>query len=112
MESETDAREVRAARNQSLFRAVNERLKEMNDAFAQFADTYAITCECADVNCIETVEITPDQYSQVRAQPRQFVVRASHVLPEAERVVREDDGYVVVEKFGVAGAIAEAIVVR
>jgi hypothetical protein len=103
-----EEREVRAARNQSLFRVVNEKLKDLNAAFEDVVGTDAVACECADIECIETVEIAPGDYDAIRANPRHFVVRRGHVYPDVERVVREVDGYTVVEKTGRAGEVAEA----
>src|SRR5512133_745039 len=109
MESDSQhEREVRAARNQSLFRAVNQRLEELNDAFESVSDTFTIACECADATCVEMVEIKPDEYEAIRAEPRQFVVRPDHVDRDVEVVVREAEDYVVVEKTGLAGEVAEA----
>jgi hypothetical protein len=93
-------REVRAARNQSLFRALNERLRELNESFASLTDRFTITCECADRSCIEMVEIRPDDYLVLRAELRHFAVLPDHVYPDVETIVRENDGYVVVEKIG------------
>ena len=103
-----EEREVRAARNQSLFRVVNEKLKDINAAFEDVADTHAVACECADFQCIETVDIAHGEYDAIRANPRHFVVRRGHVYPDVERVIREVDGYAVVEKTGRAGEVAEA----
>ena len=36
------------------------------------------------------------------------MVLREHVLPDVERVVAESEGYVVVEKFGVAEVVVEA----
>jgi hypothetical protein len=106
------SREVRAARNQALFRAVNEQLQTLNDAFAMMTGTSAIACECADQDCIETFEIAPDEYAEVRANPRHFAVLHGHVYPEVERVVRESDRYVVVEKVAEAAEVAEFLAER
>ena len=102
-------REARAARNQALFRAVNEKLEAMNEAFVQFNESFTIACECADVNCVEMLEIDRDAYQVVRAEPRQFAVLPGHIYPEVEVVVREGEGYVVVEKTGAAGEVAELL---
>ena len=67
-------REVRAVRNQALFRAVNEKLKILNDSFQSFAGTFTIACECADTTCVEMLEIERDEYSAIRGQPRHFAV--------------------------------------
>ena len=102
-------RELRAARNQSLFRAVNDKLRDLNDAFAAISDTFVIACECADTSCIETLEISGEEYAAVRAEPRQFAVLPGHVYPDVENVVRESDRYVVVEKIAAAGELAEEV---
>jgi 5-bromo-4-chloroindolyl phosphate hydrolysis protein len=106
-ESQRD-RELRAARNQSVFRAVNEKLRELNDAFSDVSKTYAIACECADVSCIETVQILMEEYIQVREDAQRFVVLEDHVYPEVERVVAQNDGYAIVEKNTHVSKITEA----
>ena len=104
----TEERQARAGRNQSLFRTLNEKLSEINEPLARVTNTFVISCECADTSCIEMLDISPDDYRRVRADPRWFIVLSDHVYPEVERVVRQVDGYVVVEKFGVGGQVAEA----
>jgi hypothetical protein len=109
METENQRdRELRAARNQSLFRAVNEKLRELNEAFSDVSETYAIACECADVSCVETLSVQMDEYLAVREHSRRFVVLSEHVFPDVERVVSSTDGYVVVEKAAAASAVTEA----
>ena len=102
-------REIRAARNQSLFRAVNERMAQLNAAVGSLTGVYSIACECADTECLATIELTPEAYEAVRSEPRRFAVLADHVIPEVERVVEVSDNYVVVEKLNLAGAVAEAV---
>jgi 5-bromo-4-chloroindolyl phosphate hydrolysis protein len=102
-------REARAARNQSMFRSVNERLEELNESFLQITERFTIACECADTSCVEIVEIRAEEYGAVRAEPRHFVVLPGHVYSDVEDVVREADGYVVVEKTGTAAAVAEIL---
>jgi hypothetical protein len=106
-ESTQHEREVRAARNQALFRAVNEQMRTMNEAFASVTRTFAIAGECADTNCIKTLEIAPDEYAEVRANPRHFAVLPGHVYPDVERVIRESEQYVVVEKVAESADVAE-----
>ena len=102
-----DEREIRGARNQALFRAVNEKLTELNAAFVSASDTFVIACECADPTCVQTVEVAPDAYAQVRANPRRFVVMRGHVYPDIEDVVGEAYTYVVVEKIARAAEVVE-----
>ena len=110
MESSQNEREVRAAHNESLFRSVNERLEELNEAFASVTRTFTIACECADAKCVTMLEIAPTDYKAVRADPHQFIVLHGHVLPEIEVIARESKDYVVVEKTGLAAEVAEALV--
>jgi hypothetical protein len=108
METESQDRDLRAARNQALFRAVNEKLRELNEAFSAVSQTYAIACECADVSCVETLHVHMEEYLAVREHARQFVVLRGHVFPHVERVVSSTDGYVVVEKSIAVAEITEA----
>jgi hypothetical protein len=47
---------------------------------------------------VEPISLTISEYEQVRDAPTQFFLLPGHVLPDVEVVVREADGYVVVEK--------------
>jgi hypothetical protein len=102
-------REVRAARNQSLFRAINEKLIDLSEAFAAFAGDFQIACECADTFCLASLTITPEAYEEVRGQANRFVVLPGHIVPEVENVVAEEHGYIIVEKIAVAAQVAEAL---
>src|SRR3954470_586921 len=99
---------VRAARNQALFRDVNERLEDIAAAFAEIATTGSFTCGCADLPCIDPIEMTIGQYEAVRREPTHFAVAPGHVFADVEDVVREHPGFVVVAKRQVAATIAAA----
>jgi hypothetical protein len=47
-------------------------------------------------------------YERIRGEPRRFLVRPRHEDPTVERVVEERPEFVVVEKLGPAGELAEA----
>jgi hypothetical protein len=95
----------RVGNNQALLREVNERIEEVSDAAAhpQFL------CECADENCIETLDLSIAEYEAVRSSPLTFAVKPGHELPNFERVVEETGRYAVVEKFGDAGETAQEL---
>ena len=99
-------REAHAARNQAVFRAVNEKMRGLNEALANLTDEYSIACECADTACFQMLTVRRTDYCAVRSSTRQFLVSRDHVAPEIERVVWEVDGYVVVEKLEATGEIA------
>jgi hypothetical protein len=103
-----DEREIRAARNQSMFRQINERLTR-DDPLAELTGSHVIACECADATCVQTLSISHEQYQRIRSQPRHFAVLHGHVYPEVEIVVAEHRTHVVVEKAGEAAHIAEAL---
>ncbi len=95
---ELDARRRRAAKNQSVFREVNERISELTDSslFAQ------LICECMLASCDERVALTEAEYEHIRARPNRFFVLAGHEFAEIEDVVETTDRYLIVEKLGVA----------
>jgi hypothetical protein len=103
-----DERDIRAARNQAMFRAINERLTR-DDPVAELADSHMIACECADPTCVQTLAISATQYEDVRREPRHFALLAGHVYPDVETVIFESSTYVVVEKVGQAGEVSEAL---
>jgi hypothetical protein len=100
-------RHERAARNQSFFREVNEKIESLSrDSSATF---HEFACECADTDCVEKLPLTLEEYEYVRRVPNHFLVKPGHVYRDVERVV-ETDGtgtrFEVVEKLGEAGKVA------
>jgi hypothetical protein len=85
----------RRARNQALFREVNEQILKL----ASQGDTTEFVCECSNTDCIEVVEVGNSDYERIRDHPTWFLIKHDHDVPEIERVVSEDPGYAVVEKF-------------
>ena len=98
--------EIRAARNQSLFRAINEELRVAG--LTDDPKRLTIACECANTDCVETIELETDRYTEIRGEPTHFIVLGDHVFPEVERVVEDDPRFVVVEKLGEAASVAAA----
>ena len=85
----------RLAKNQALFREVNERIKEISESrgFVEFL------CECSNTDCRESLAVRPDEYDQVRAHSTRFLVAPGHLTPEVETVVDDVQGrFLVVEK--------------
>jgi hypothetical protein len=104
-------RDVKAAQNQSLFREVNERLKEVGERVESNSYAEDAICECADEECSERISLSVEEYEQVRAHSTWSVVLASdeHVFPDVERVVDKQDRYWVVEKLDGAAVVAEKL---
>ena len=105
-----DAREERLAKNEVVFRDVNERIAGMAAEHAQALRDrrdVGFMCECSNVDCTLRLPLTPAEYERVRSDPTQFAVALGHELPEIEEVVFVGDAYQVVRKHGGAAAIAE-----
>lgn len=97
--------ERRVGFNESLFRDVNERIVELGNGF-DVAETEFV-CECADSSCTSRLVASLAEYEAIRANPQRFLVLPGHERADVERVVENRDRYLVVEKFGEAGEIAE-----
>jgi hypothetical protein len=86
----------RAARTESLFREVNERIAETADRFE--AGEAQFVCECADPACTERIVAELDDYEDVRGDGARFMVANGHCDERIEQVVDEKGPYDVVEK--------------
>jgi hypothetical protein len=93
---------VRKAKNEALFREINERLQGLNTDYG----TNEWLCECADIECVSPIAMTDEAYEGVRAHGARFVLLSGHELSRIEHVVETHDGYVVVEKTGISGELA------
>ena len=98
--------EDRIARNETLFREVNERI-EAGQWPTGRGEPVAFRCECGSLRCNMLVELTLDAYERVRAIATYFVLVPGHEIPAIERVVEREAAYVVVEKVGEAAEVAE-----
>jgi hypothetical protein len=99
-------RERRVGVNESVFREVNERIAELAGEFD--ASSVEFVCECSDRSCTERVTVSLAAYEAVRAYPERFLLLPGHQRLGVERLVEEQPRYLVVEKLGEAGEIAEA----
>jgi hypothetical protein len=99
--------EQRAARNEALFREVNENIARLEERHGTTSAQPVYICECANAACTEQIVIDADTYRRVRAEARCFFVRPGHQEPELERVVETHSDFLVVEKTGAAGQVAE-----
>jgi hypothetical protein len=67
----------RTARNEAIFREVNEALKAGRWPGEEGAPI-AFRCECGRLGCSRLVELTSKEYERIRAHPRRFVVAPGH----------------------------------
>lgn len=88
-------REDRLARNETLFREVNERIKEVR---SPEEDQIEFLCECGVEECKDAISLTVRQYEQLRADPTTFGVVPGHAIGDIEDVVSETERFHVVRK--------------
>jgi hypothetical protein len=90
----------RLARNEALFREVNETVAELSAHWDDAATAqHAFVCECAGLDCREQLKLSLDEYRRLRARSDCFAVKPGHEMgPALERVVGAHCDYVIVEK--------------
>ena len=93
-----EERATRIARNEVLFRELNERLNELQETFDVFSERADFVCECGDVSCAEQITMSFGEYEQLRADPTLFAVKPGHEIGDVESVVEKRKGYDVVRK--------------
>jgi hypothetical protein len=98
--------QAQLARNEDFFRNINDSIDEIASTQGKDSHKYQFMCECSDTACMEWLELTLDQYSHVRDDPTRFVVAPGHVMKEIEHVVETKAHHQIVEKDGIAGAMA------
>ena len=92
-----EARQERVGKNESLFREVNERIREINhDLHADERSDFL--CECGSDECTLPISLTLVEYEQVRRVPTHFAIVPGHEVIDVERVVSQTERYAIVEK--------------
>ena len=100
---------ARKARNQALFREVNERIAELAARFDVASGPQAFVCECSHLGCTASLELPAAAYSRLRDDPTTFLLLNGHEDLDHETVIERTHGYLLVRnKPGVAAQIARA----
>jgi hypothetical protein len=106
-------REQRVGENESRFRLVNERLRDIviDDAerHGEHAELLSVLCECGDVDCTAKIDVPLTTYEWIRSASARFVIVPGHELVDSERIIRDGGTYLIVEKFGDARAAASEL---
>lgn len=96
----------RSPANEPLFRTINEAIRR-----GRWPDEppgpAGFRCECARLGCARMIDVPVAEYERIRNDPRRFVLANGHEQVEFETVVARRGDYVVVEKRGDAGKLAE-----
>ena len=94
------SREESLAKNEALFRDINERIEQAAQRDGMSSEKYGFVCECASDDCFELIHITVGDYEHVRTDPVRFIVIEGHEAPEIEEIVERHAGYYIVAKTG------------
>jgi hypothetical protein len=77
---------------QKQLREVNERIRDVAEL-----DVSLFICECSDVDCSGTLEVTLEEYDRIRSARTWFILTPGHADPTVGRVVNENAAFVVVD---------------
>lgn len=69
---EFEPMKVRIAENEVMFRAANERIESEAQSRRMFVFPASFLCECPDPSCTEIVELTLEEYEEIREGPTRF----------------------------------------
>lgn len=100
-----DLQAKRLAQNETIFRRVNEHVRDAENRVQH--DFPRFVCECSNIDCDRRILVPLDVYVAVREDPARFVIHPGHELPDIERVVDRFDDFEIVEKIGVGREVAE-----
>ena len=107
---EFEPMKVRIAENESLFRSANERIELEAESIGYRGEKVPFVCECPDLSCTDIVQLTLDDYEDIRTGPTRFFVVPGHealaVQARAAIVIELRDDVCISEKIGIAGQVA------
>jgi hypothetical protein len=105
-----EAGERKRAQNEVAFREVNEDINAIIDGHGADLPAAPFVCECGDRACRRLINVPMSTYREVRKSPRRFFYDLVHdgQTDEETSTIETHDRFLVVEKSGVAGEIAEA----
>ena len=86
----------KAARNQALFREVNERIEHLAEG-ADVDGNLGFICECGNPDCAEHIELTHAEYAYVRADASRFALAVGHANLATESIAEQNERFLVVE---------------
>jgi hypothetical protein len=92
------ARDARLKENEQIFKLANQRLEAVVGERLRAADRVPFLCECADEACMGRIDLSLDDYREVRAHEEYFVMLPDHRRSPGEEIVARRDGYHITEK--------------
>lgn len=100
-----DIQAQRLAQNETIFRRVNEHVRQAEERVSH--DFPRFICECSNMDCDRRIVVPLGVYKETRRDPARFLIFPGHDLPDIENVIEEHDDFEIVEKFGPGRVEAE-----
>ena len=104
-----EARTIRAAESQSLFRGINEQIQDLGECSANLNEVAEWVCECADTGCTNRMLLTTYEYEALRRDGTRFAVAPGHEVPDVEVTVDATERYAIVRMIGAAADRARGL---
>jgi hypothetical protein len=104
-----DASAEKIAENNDRFRQANEGIAAAVEQHGSAEQRVPFVCECSDMGCFDLLPLLPQEYARVRSNPRWFLHAPGHEpqVAGAVRLVESHEQYLLVEKIGHAGEVAD-----
>jgi hypothetical protein len=93
--SESSDQEVR---NETTARDQNEWIERTHDHVGNGGLMDAYVCECGDGGCSKPIQLTREEYEDVRGYATRFAIAVAHENPEIDQLLSEGVRYSVVQK--------------
>lgn len=102
--------EERMARNDAIFRAANERIRDAAEE-QEMTELIPFICECVAEDCTQIVQLSLAEYESIRSDPTHFMNAPGHHVAArwAGEVVEQNERYFVVRKTGAAAELAQEL---
>ena len=93
----------RLRENEDLMEGLNERMRgsveEIREEMGQDPDgPFGFFCECSSLDCRERIMLRPSRLREIHRDADRFVILPRHEIPSIERIVDQEDGYLIVRK--------------
>jgi hypothetical protein len=80
------------------FRKANEGLHDLIEDRVRDSQPVPFLCECADDDCLGTVNVLPSEWEAVASKPNHYLMEGGHQRIEGEEVVGSIRGYEIARK--------------
>src|SRR5256885_11517486 len=88
-------RKERLARNEAVFREVNERIEKLtrDEEWLGQSESLEGLCECGNRDCSELLKLSISHYERVRQGPTHFLAVPGPLIPENQEVIATGRSY-------------------